>query len=198
MTQAPMTEQSHPDSDVQRIAELDTFVPVAMIAAMSRNRVIGVDNQLPWYLPEDLKFFKRMTQAKPLVMGRKTFESIGRPLPNRLNIVVTRDKTFAHDGVRVCHDLASAIALADQQATIEAAEEIMVMGGAQIYAQAMPLASRLYLTEVDIEIEGDAFFPALDDDWTEQASDAGTPAEGQPHYRFVRYERSRSQDGMSA
>ena len=85
-------------SEGQDLARLDTFVPVAMIAAMSRNRVIGVDNQLPWYLPEDLKFFKRMTQAKPLVMGRKTFESIGRPLRNRLNIVVTRDTSFHHDG----------------------------------------------------------------------------------------------------
>ena len=177
-------------SEGQDLARLDTFVPVAMIAAMSRNRVIGVDNQLPWYLPEDLKFFKRMTQAKPLVMGRKTFESIGRPLPNRLNIVVTRDTSFHHDGIRVCHDLASAIELADRQATIEAAEEIMVMGGAQIYAQAMPIASRLYLTEVDVDIEGDAHFPALEGDWQEVASEAGSPSEGQPAYRFVRYERS--------
>ena len=92
----------------------ETLIPIAMIAAMAKNRVIGVDNQLPWYLPEDLRFFKRMTQAKPLVMGRKTFQSIGRPLPGRLNIVVTRDAEFHHDGIRVCHDLASALALADQ------------------------------------------------------------------------------------
>ena len=175
--------QSDPLSD-------DTLVPVAMIAAMDRRRVIGVDNQLPWYLPEDLKFFKRMTQAKPLVMGRKTFQSIGRPLPGRLNIVVTRDTEFAHDGVRVCHDLPSALVLADQQAIIDGVEEIMVMGGAEIYDQALPHASRLYLTEVDIEVEGDARFPEIDPaEWEEVQRVPGTPAEGQPAYDFVEYRR---------
>lgn len=168
----------------------ETLIPIAMIAAMAKNRVIGVDNQLPWYLPEDLRFFKRMTQAKPLVMGRKTFQSIGRPLPGRLNIVVTRDAEFHHDGVRVCHDLASALALADQQATIDGVEEIMVMGGAEIYAQALGHASRLYLTEVDIEVEGDARFPELDmSEWEEVQRVPGTPSEGQPAYDFVEYRR---------
>ncbi|MBB3332712.1 dihydrofolate reductase [Halomonas campaniensis] len=181
-------------SDTDPLIE-ETLVPVAMIAAMDRNRVIGVDNQLPWYLPEDLRFFKRMTQAKPLVMGRRTFQSIGRPLPGRLNIVVTRDPDFYQesihrDGIRVCHDLAAALALADQQATIDAAEEIMVMGGAQIYAQALPLASRLYLTEVDIEVKGDARFPEIDPaEWEEVQRVPGTPAEGQPDYHFVEYRR---------
>lgn len=171
----------------------ETLIPVAMIAAMDRNRVIGVDNQLPWYLPEDLKFFKRMTQAKPLVMGRKTFQSIGRPLPGRLNIVVTRDTGFHHDGIRVCHDLASALALADQQATIDGVEEIMVMGGAEIYAQALPHASRLYLTEVAIEVDGDARFPELDPaEWEELQRVPGSPAEGQPAYDFVEYRRRES------
>ncbi|GAA0561795.1 dihydrofolate reductase [Halomonas salifodinae] len=165
-------------------------VPVAMIAALSRNRVIGVDNQLPWYLPEDLKFFKRMTQGKPLVMGRKTFQSIGRPLPGRLNIVVTRDAGFAHPGVRVCHDLASALELAEQQALLEGAEEIMVMGGGEIYRQALPFASRLYLTEVDLTLEGDARFPELPmAAWEEVQRVAGTPVEGQPSYHFVAYRR---------
>lgn len=168
----------------------DTLVPVAMIAAMALNRVIGVDNALPWYLPEDLRFFKRMTQAKPLVMGRKTFQSIGRPLPGRLNIVVTRDTDFHHEGIRVCHDLPAALALADQQATIDGVEEIMVMGGAEIYAQALPHASRLYLTEVAIEVEGDARFPELDPaEWEEVQRVPGSPAEGQPAYDFVEYRR---------
>ncbi|SDK40694.1 dihydrofolate reductase [Billgrantia gudaonensis] len=168
----------------------ETLVPVAMIAAVARNGVIGVEGQLPWYLPEDLKFFKRMTQGKPLVMGRKTFQSIGRPLPGRLNIVVTRADDFHHDGVRVCHDIESALALADRQATIDAAEEIMVMGGGEIYAQALPLASRLYLTEVDVEVEGDARFPALDPaEWEEVQRVSGEPAEGQPAYAFVAYRR---------
>ncbi|MGR2739648.1 dihydrofolate reductase [Billgrantia sp. Q4P2] len=168
----------------------ETLVPVAMIAAVSRNGVIGVDNKLPWHLPEDLKFFKRMTQAKPLIMGRKTFASIGRPLPGRLNIVVTRDETFRHDGVRVCHDLESALFLADQQATIDAVEEIMVMGGGEIYAQALPHASRIYLTEVDVEVEGDTRFPELDaSEWQEVQRVPGTPHPGQPNYNFVQYER---------
>lgn len=119
----------------------DSLVPVAMIVAMAKNRVIGVDGKLPWYLPEDLKFFKRITQAKPLVMGRKTYASIGKPLPNRLNVVVTRNAEFSHEGVRVCHDLPAALELADQHATIEAAEEIMVMGAEKFTAKRFPLHS---------------------------------------------------------
>lgn len=170
--------------------EFDSLVPVAMIVAMAKNRVIGVNGKLPWYLPEDLKFFKRMTQAKPLVMGRKTYASIGKPLPNRLNIVVTRDTNFQAAGTRVCHDLPAALELADQQATIEAAEEIMVMGGGEIYRQALPFAQRLYITEVDIDVDGDAAFPEFSlDEWREVQRVAGSPAEGQPHYDFVVYER---------
>ncbi|HDZ49546.1 hypothetical protein LCGC14_0029950 [marine sediment metagenome] len=169
----------------------DSLVPVAMIVAMAKNRVIGVEGKLPWYLPEDLKFFKRITQAKPLVMGRKTFTSIGKALPNRLNVVVTRNAEFSHESVRVCHDLPAALALADQHATIEAAEEIMVMGGGEIYRQALPFAQRLYITEVDIEVEGDATFPAIDHQaWREVQRVAGQPAEGQPNYDFVVYERT--------
>lgn len=171
--------------------EFEPLVPVAMIVAMSKNRVIGVDGKLPWHLPEDLKFFKRMTQAKPLVMGRKTYTSIGKPLPNRLNIVVTHNKEFAPDGVRVCHDLPAALALADQQATIDAAEEIMVMGGGEIYRQALPFAQRLYITEVDVEVEGDAAFPELAaDEWREVQRVAGMPSDGKPAYDFVVYERT--------
>ncbi|WP_370659235.1 dihydrofolate reductase [Modicisalibacter muralis] len=170
---------------------MDTRVPVAMVAALSRNRVIGVGNQLPWYLPEDLKFFKRITLGKPLVMGRKTFESIGRPLPGRLNIVITRDTAFAHDGVRVCHDLAGALALADWQATIDGAEEIAVIGGGEIFTQAMPSASRLYLTEVDVDIEGDAYFPEIaGEQWQEVQRVVGEESGGErPSYAFVAYRR---------
>ncbi|WFF40217.1 dihydrofolate reductase [Salinicola endophyticus] len=171
--------------------ELDT--PVAMIAALSQNRVIGVDNQLPWYLPEDLKHFKALTLGKPLVMGRKTFESIGRPLPGRLNIVITRSPSYRHEGVRVCHDLAAALALADQQALIDGADEIMVMGGGEIYAQALPLASHLYLTEVAVTLNGDAHFPTLEDgQWQEIERVAGAAKPGQPDYAFVHYRRAGS------
>lgn len=167
---------------------LDT--PVAMIAAMSTNRVIGVGNRLPWYLPEDLKRFKTKTRGKPLVMGRKTFESIGRPLPGRLNIVVTRDASYRHEGIRVCHSLDAALALADQQALIDGADEVMVMGGGEIYRLALPVAEKLYLTEVAVEIEGDAFFPVIDDEWIEVEREAGEPRAGQPDYAFVQYRRA--------
>lgn len=174
----------------QQGSDFEPLVPVAMIVAMAKNRVIGIDGKLPWYLPEDLKFFKRMTQAKPLVMGRKTFSSIGKALPNRLNIVITRDASFSAEGIRVCNELLVALELADQQATIEAAEEIMVMGGGEVYRQALPIAQRLYITEVDIEVEGDAYFPEFStDEWQETQRVAGNPAEGQPSYDFVVYER---------
>lgn len=174
----------------QQSDTFDSLVPVAMIVAMAKNRVIGVEGKLPWYLPEDLTFFKRITQAKPLVMGRKTYASIGKPLPNRLNIVVTRNTEFAHEGIRVCHDLPAALALADQHATIEAAEEIMVMGGGEIYRQALPCAQRLYITEVDTDVEGDATFPDFEpQEWQEVQRVAGQPAAGQPNYDFVVYER---------
>lgn len=173
-------------------------IAVVMVAALTRNGVIGVDNQLPWHLPEDLKFFKRTTLGKPLVMGRKTFDSIGRPLPERLNIVVTRDRAFHPDGVQVCHDLADALKVAEQQARKDDVEEIAVIGGGEIFTQAMPQASRLYLTEIDAIITGDTYFPRLDkSQWREVARTPATTndndetgqSESCPKYAFVVYER---------
>lgn len=135
---------------------------VSAIVAMSRNRVIGRAGGLPWRLPEDLKFFKRTTLGKPVVMGRKTYVSIGRPLPGRPNIVVTRDSGFRAEGVTVTHDIDAALAAAKTQALTIGAAEIMVIGGAEIYAQALPRTDRIYLTEIAAEIEGDAVFPALE------------------------------------
>ena len=132
------------------------------IAAMARNRVIGQDNGLPWRLPGDLKFFKATTLGKPVVMGRKTFQSIGRPLPGRPNIVVTRDPGFAAEGVHIARDIDSALDLAARLARETGAQEVMVIGGAEIYAQALPRLDRLYLTEIDAEIEGDAHFPEIE------------------------------------
>ncbi|MGC3873206.1 dihydrofolate reductase [Halomonas sp. GXIMD04776] len=176
----------------------ESRVEVVMVAALTRNGVIGIDNQLPWHLPEDLKFFKRTTLGKPLIMGRKTFESIGRPLPGRLNIVVTRDASFRPDGVRVCHDLANALAVAECQASEDGATEIAVIGGGEIFTQAMPQATRLYLTEIDTHLEGDTYFPELDDgQWREvsrlpastNADNAAKGGESCPNYAFVVYER---------
>ncbi len=141
-------------------------VRIALIVAMAKNRVIGLGGELPWHISEDLKFFKRTTLNKPVIMGRKTFQSIGRPLPGRENIVITRNQDYSPDGVRVVHDLASALALAKKIADASDIYEVMVIGGAEIYAAALPLADRIYLTEVDLAVEGDAFMPDFPgDDW---------------------------------
>ena len=135
---------------------------IAMIAAMANNRVIGKDNQMPWHLPEDLKHFKAMTLAKPVVMGRKTFESMKSALPGRTNIVMTRDPNWHREGVKVVADLDAGIELAESQGLIDGVDEIMIIGGAEIYALALPRATRLYLTQVHAEPKGDVFFPELD------------------------------------
>ncbi|MCP4595700.1 dihydrofolate reductase, partial [Neptuniibacter sp.] len=135
---------------------------LAIIVAQAKNRVIGVNNKLPWRLPEDLRYFKQVTMAKPIIMGRNTFESIGRPLPGRTNIVISRNPDYAPANVKVVSSLDAAIELAESICLIDGAEEVMVIGGAQIYEQALEKADRLYLTEVDTEIEGDAWFPDFD------------------------------------
>jgi len=126
---------------------------LSLIAALARNRTVGIENRLPWHLPEDLKYFKATTSGHPIIMGRKTFDSIGRPLPGRHNIVVTRDRAWQHEGVTTVHSIAEAIAAADTQG------EIFLIGGATLYAEALPMADRLYLTEIDADFEGDAWFP---------------------------------------
>lgn len=137
-------------------------VPVAMIAAIGENAVIGADGEIPWRLPTDFAHFKRMTLGKPLVMGRKTYESIGRPLPGRTTIVVTRQASFAPEGVVVRHSLDAALATAQEIAARDGADAVMVGGGAEIYAEAMPLADRLHITHVDLAPNGNARFPPID------------------------------------
>lgn len=123
---------------------------------MTEDRVIGRNNALPWHLTEDLQLFKKRTLGHAVVMGRKTFESIGRPLPGRRNIVVTRNEDWRSDGVEVAHSLRAALALVD------GGEEVFVIGGAQLYAAALPGATRIYLTEVHADVPGDTLFPPLD------------------------------------
>lgn len=132
---------------------------LSLIAAVARNGAIGKDNALLWRLPEDLKFFKLTTLGCPVVMGRKTWDSIGRPLPGRRNIVITRNTAWQAEGAEVFHDLASALA-----ATADA-PKVFVIGGGELYAQALPLADELVLTEVDADFDGDTFFP----DWERSA-----------------------------
>jgi len=137
---------------------------LSLIAALARNRVIGRENRLPWHLAADLKHFKALTLGKPVIMGRKTFESIGKPLPGRTNIVLTRDSDFQAPDCVVVHDIDAALRAAAGH------EEAMVMGGANLYQQFLPRADRLYLTEVKAEVAGDAWFPDIADvEWTETA-----------------------------
>jgi len=165
-------------------------IPIALISAVARNGAIGRDNELPWRLSGDLQFFKRTTLGKPVVMGRKTFESIGRPLPGRDNIVISRDPDWRADGVASASSLERALEVARQTAAETGADEVMVIGGAQIYRLAMPLAARLYITEVEAEVAGDAFFPELDDRWGETSRDC-YPASDRDEYSYclVQYDR---------
>ncbi len=146
---------------------------LSLIAAMAKNRVIGRDNALPWRLPSDLKHFRRVTLGKPIIMGRKTFESIGRALDGRQNIVVTRNQAFKAEGVTIVHDVGAALEAAG-------GGEAMVIGGATIYEQTLPLADRIYLTLIHEAFDGDAYFPELNnDEWRElerRDVEAGTDA----------------------
>lgn len=166
---------------------------IALIVALARNHAIGLNNKMPWHLPEDLKYFKRVTLGKPVIMGRNTFESIGRPLPGRPNIVISRNAAYPAQGITLVHSLEEALAIAETLLTPEQ-PEVMVMGGAQIYAQALPLAHRLYLTEVDAEPEADAFFPQIDRaQWKQVASEQHAADSSNPwRYRFVTLERQTS------
>lgn len=122
---------------------------------MSANRVIGINNTIPWKLPEDLKYFKKLTLGKSIIMGRKTFDSIGRALPSRENIVITQQQTYQAQGVKVAHSLQEAINLAENP-------EIFIIGGAEIYKQSLPLVETIYLTLIENLFDGDAYFPELD------------------------------------
>jgi dihydrofolate reductase len=164
---------------------------VALVAAVARNGVIGAGDALPWRLSSDLKRFKALTMGKPLIMGRKTFQTIGRPLPGRATIVVTRDAGFAAEGVEVAHDIEAALRLAEARALDAAVDEIAVAGGGEIYAQTIGRAARLYITEVDLAPEGDARFPAIDPAlWREVGREAGQRGpRDEADFVFVEYRR---------
>jgi dihydrofolate reductase len=165
---------------------------LCLIVAMAKNRVIGRDGGLPWRLSADLKYFKAKTLGKPVVMGRKTFDSIhamlGGPLPGRANIIITRDTTYQAEGCIVVHGFEAAIRAAEVIARNDGADEVMVIGGAEIYARALGEADRLYLTEIDTEVDGDAYFPEVDKaQWREVSREAH--ADGELSYSFVVLDR---------
>lgn len=161
---------------------------ITAIVATDRKGTIGKAGEIPWYLPADFKFFKRTTMGHPIIMGRKTFESIGRPLPKRTNIVLTRDSFYMATGTVVVHSLKEALV----HEACQDAEEVFIIGGGEIYRQAMPLVDRVYLTTVDTEIEGgDAFFPELRADeweavWLEEHQ---ADEKNEFGFRFSRWER---------
>jgi dihydrofolate reductase len=165
--------------------------PIVLVAALARNRVIGADGDMPWHLPADLKRFKAITLGKPMVMGRKTFEAIGRPLPGRRTIVVTRDRSWHADGVDVAADLDTALAMAAEMAPGGAApEEIIIAGGGQIYAQAIGRADRLRLTWIEVDPEGDTLFPEVDVSIWQEVERESHPVDGdRPAHDFVDYSR---------
>ncbi|MEJ2765823.1 type 3 dihydrofolate reductase [Photobacterium sp. MCCC 1A19761] len=158
---------------------------ISMIAAMAHDRVIGKDNAMPWHLPADFAWFKQATMGKPVVMGRKTFESIGRPLPGRHNIVISRNPDFQADGVTVVNDIAAAKAAAGS------VDELMIIGGGAIYTACLAQADRLYLTFIDVEVTGDTRFPDWGEGWQEVHHESYAADEKNAHdMRFVILERA--------
>jgi dihydrofolate reductase len=160
---------------------------ISAIVAAARNGVIGKDNQIPWYLPADLAYFKHRTLGHCIIMGRKSFRSIGRPLPKRTNIVVTRDPFFQADGVVVTHSVREALEYAFEQGEAE----VFIIGGGEIYRQSMDEWDRIYLTEVDLEPEGDVFFPTINpEEWQEVWRETHEPDEkNEAGWAFVVMER---------
>ncbi len=148
---------------------------VSIVVAVSANNVIGVDGDLPWHLSEDLKRFKQITMGKPMIMGRLTYESIGRALPGRRSIILTRQEDFFAEGCEIAASLRQAIELAGD------ADDVMVIGGGKVYAQMLPMTNRIYLTRVHADIEGDTFFPQLDNsDWQLANAEECPADEGRP------------------
>ncbi|ROR98844.1 dihydrofolate reductase [Sinobacterium caligoides] len=167
---------------------------LSLIVAMADNGVIGRNNKLPWHLPNDLKYFRSVTMGKPIVMGRKTFESIGKALPGRTNIVVSRNPDFSAEGIRVVDSLFAALTLAESIAVIDGSDELMLIGGAQLYRESLAQADCLYLTKVHSDvIEGDAFFPPIDwQQWSEGEVTHHEADDNNPYaYSFCVYTRRR-------
>ena len=187
MTPTPAPNARAADDDPRVAVKANPAGPpqLVLIAALARNRVIGRDNALPWHLPADLRFFKQTTMGKPLLMGRRTWESIGRPLPGRRMVVLTGDPTYRAEGCAVAHSLREALSL------LGAASEIMVIGGAALFEQTLPLAGRLYLTRVEADVPGDVRFPGWDARRWRLAWEESHPADSGHAwpFRFQRWER---------
>ena len=164
---------------------------LSLICAMDENMIIGHNNSLPWHLPEDLKYFKRTTMGKCIIMGRKTYESIGRPLPGRTNIIVTRSRDYEVENARVVDCLTDAIELAESISFIDGSDEAFIIGGAELYKHALPFVDRMHLTMVHAEVDGDTFFPDFDvEEWEEVGKEHFDADESNPYdYSICLFER---------
>jgi dihydrofolate reductase len=166
---------------------------LSLIAAIGKNNELGKNNQLLWNLPADMRHFRETTSGHTVIMGRKTFESIGRPLPNRINIIITRDASYTAEGVMVAHSLEEALRFASLEHGKGFEEnqddvEVFVIGGAEIYNQAITKANTLYITKVDKEFDADAFFPVIDDTWQQASIEPHDPDEKNEYpYAFITY-----------
>ena len=157
---------------------------ISLLVAHDPNRVIGVNNELPWHIPEELAYFKKVSMGKAMIMGRKTFESIGRPLPGRLNIIITRNEEYTAEGTVVAHDLREAIEKAK-----EFSDEIMIIGGAEIFRLAIGIADRLYITLIQKHFEGDTFFPSYGVEWDLVSSSEDQFSKEGISYTYLVYDR---------
>ena len=169
----------------------------ALIVAVAENGVIGIDNKMPWHIPADLKYFKKVTMGKPMLMGRKTFDSFGKPLPGRPHIVISRDTGLQIAGVEVRNSTEEGFELAKATAESMGLEEFVLIGGANIYQQLLPKVDRIYLTEIHASYKGDAFFPYYDkhgfdrQQWREVSREDVDPSQGSPGYSFLVFDRIR-------
>ncbi len=158
---------------------------ISLVVACGRNNVIGSGGGIPWHVPADLKQFKSLTMGKPIIMGRKTYQSIGRPLPGRTNIVITRDPEFAAEGIQISDSLDAAL---EQAGAL--GDEIMIIGGGEIYEAALPMAKRIYMTRIELEPEGDVFFPTIDGaDWQTTVLEEHAASGDVPAFSFLQLDR---------
>ena len=158
---------------------------ISLVVACGRNNVIGSGGRIPWHVPADLKQFKSLTMGKPIIMGRKTYQSIGKPLPGRTNIVITRDREFAAEGIQIAGSLNAAL---EQAGAL--GDEIMIIGGGQIYEAALPMAKRIYMTRIELEPQGDVFFPTIEDaDWKTTLLEEHTASGDVPAFSFLQLDR---------
>lgn len=163
---------------------------VVHVVAMDKQNCIGVNNQLPWHLPEDLKHFKQLTQGGVIVMGRKTYDSMGRALPNRVNWVLTRDTHWHADGVKVAHDLTVLLDQAAADAQAKEQDSIFIIGGAEIFKQTLNIADRLEITHVDTVVHGDTFYPTIPDNFFAESRHMNQDSASHTNFEFVRYHQT--------